>query len=336
MSAVQPSGALLVSIRSGRCPALAHSRKPFNHWMNYQTILDEIAENLRAEFGQHGKVADHIPALAEVPVERFGMALRTRDGEEASCGDASELFSIQSVSKLFSLTLAMNVFGDNLWHRIGREPSGDPFNSLVQLEFEQGVPRNPFINSGAIAVTDRLTSRGDASAEVLQLLSSLSGEQLEVDTVVAKSEMETGYRNLALIALMKEFGKIDNPIPTVLEAYFRQCSIRMNCRQLAKAAGYLCRRGKHPLLPGKEVVTDRQALRINALMLTCGTYDAAGEFAFRVGLPCKSGVGGGIVGVVPDQLSLCVWSPALDENGNSYLGMKALEMFVAKTRLSVF
>ncbi|MEH3086112.1 MAG: glutaminase [Xylophilus ampelinus] len=304
--------------------------------MHYQSILDDIAEAIRPQLGQHGKVADHIPALAQVPVERFGIALRTRDGEEAWAGDAREAFTIQSVSKLFALTLAMRYLGDELWQRIGREPSGDPFNSLVQLEFEQGIPRNPFINAGAIAVSDRLASHGDADAEVLSLLSSLCDEALQVDEEVARSELDAGYRNLALASLMKDFGKIDNPIPQVLEAYFRQCSIRMDCLQLARAAGYLCRRGGHPYRPDEEVVTDRQARRLNALMLTCGTYDAAGEFAFRVGLPCKSGVGGGIVAVVPDRLSLCVWSPALDENGNSFLGMQALEMFVAKTRLSVF
>jgi glutaminase len=304
--------------------------------MHYQSILDDIVESLRPQLGRHGEVADHIPALAEVPADRLGIALRTREGEEAAAGDAAEPFSIQSVSKLFALTLAMQFLGDDLWQRIGREPSGDPFNSLVQLEFEQGIPRNPFINSGAIAVADRLTGRGDAGAEVLALLSDLCDEALAVDEAVAKSEMDAGYRNLALASLMKDFGKIDNPIPQVLESYFRQCSIRMDCRQLARAAGFLCRRGGHPYRPGEAVVTDRQARRLNALMLTCGTYDAAGEFAFRVGLPCKSGVGGGIVAVVPDRLSLCVWSPALDENGNSHLGLEALEMFVAKTRLSVF
>ncbi len=304
--------------------------------MKYQKILDEIEICLRPQLGQNGKVADHIPALAKIPVEKFGMALRTKDGVEAQSGNFDEHFSIQSVSKLFSLTLAMKHLGNDLWQRVGREPSGDPFNSLVQLEFEQGKPRNPFINAGAIAIADRLTSLGNADAEVLKLLSGLCDEPLEVDEEVAASEMDSGYRNLALIALMKEFGKIDNSIPQVLESYFRQCSIRMNCLQLARATGFLCRRGKHPYRSSEEVVSDRQALRLKSLMLTCGTHDAAGEFAFRVGLPCKSGVGGAIVAVVPDELSLCVWSPAFDENGNSVLGMQALEMFVAKTRLSVF
>jgi glutaminase len=135
---------------------------------------------------------------------------------------------------------------------------------------------------------------------------------------------------------MKSFGKIDNDVADVLAMYFHQCAIRMSCVQLARAAGFLCRDGRHPLAGEAEITTERHARRINALMLTCGTYDAAGDVAFSIGLPCKSGVGGGIVAVVPDRLTLCVWSPALDATGNSLLGRKALELFVAKTGLSVF
>lgn len=303
--------------------------------MNFQNVLDEIAAELRPQLGRAGKVADYIPALARVPAKRFGIALRTCDGQEAASGDSTEMFSVQSISKVFSLTLAMKALGDELWERIGREPSGTAFNSLIQLEFEQGVPRNPFINAGAIAVADRLVSLGDAPAAILALLESVCGEPIAIDPEVADSEAANGYRNLAVANFMKSFDKIDNPVAKVLDAYFHQCAIRMNCVQLARAAGYLCRNGAHPY-GGEPVVTDRQARRINSLMLTCGTYDAAGEFAFRVGLPCKSGVGGGIVAILPDELSICVWSPALDHSGNSHLGMQALELFVAKTGLSVF
>ena len=303
--------------------------------MNFQSVLDEINAELRPEMGKAGKVADYIPALGRVPAQRFGIALRTCDGQEAASGDSEEIFSVQSISKVFSLTLAMKAMGEELWQRIGREPSGTAFNSLIQLELEEGVPRNPFINAGAIAVADRLVSLGDAPAMILELLESLCGEPIAIDPEVADSEAENGHRNLAVAHFMKSFGKIDNPVAQVLDAYFHQCAIRMNCVQLARAAGYLCRNGEHPY-GGKAVVTDRQARRINSLMLTCGTYDAAGEFAFRVGLPCKSGVGGGIVAILPDELSLCVWSPALDDSGNSHLGMQALELFVAKTGLSVF
>jgi glutaminase len=306
-----------------------------NASMPFQPLLDEIVSTLRPQLGAEGQVANYIPALARVPAAQFGIALRTFDGEEAHAGDSTTGFSIQSISKLFTLTLGMRELGESLWERIGREPSGNPFNSLVQLESENGVPRNPFINAGAIVVTDRLVSRLDAKAEMLTMLSELCGEQVAVDDEVAASEAATGFRNVALANFMKSFGRIDNDVGAVLDAYFHHCAIHMNCLQLARAAGYLCRDGVHPFT-GKQILTDRQARRVNALMLTCGTYDAAGEFAFRIGLPCKSGVGGGIVAVVPDHLTLCVWSPALEPSGNSLLGIKALELFTSRTGLSIF
>ena len=306
--------------------------------MEFQTVLDEIDAEIRPLLGAAGTVASYIPALARVPAEHFGIALRTRDGEEACAGDARAPFSIQSVSKLFTLTLAMRCLGERLWERIGREPSG-----------------NPFINAGALAVADQLVTQARAAAcgagprdardDILALMTDLAGEHVAFDPEVAASEAATGFRNVALVNFMKSFGKIDNDVADVLDMYFHQCAIRMSCVQLARAAGFLCRDGAHPLRrarPGAAdvdagaVVSDRQTRRINALMLTCGTYDAAGDVAFSIGLPCKSGVGGGIVAVVPDRLTLCVWSPALDAAGNSLLGLKALELFVAKTGLSVF
>jgi len=308
--------------------------------MNFQPVLEQINAEIRPLFGLGGTVASYIPALARVPAAQFGIALRTCDGIEACAGDAATPFSIQSLSKLFTLTLAMRCMGDDLWERIGREPSGSPFNSLVQLENEQGKPRNPFINAGAIAVADRLvshsTSQAGAKADVLALMSSLCNEPIGFDDEVAESEAHTGFRNIALANFMKSFGKIDNDVASVLDLYFHQCALRMTCVQLARAASFLGNDGAHPESGQPQVVTERQARRINALMLTCGTYDAVGDVAFSIGLPCKSGVGGGIVAVVPDQLTLCVWSPALDATGNSLLGMKALELFVGKTGLSIF
>ena len=303
--------------------------------MQFQPLLEDIVATLKPQLGRDGKVASYIPALARVPVGQLGIALRTHDGEEAFAGDATTPFSIQSISKLFTLALGMRELGESLWDRIGREPSGSAFNSLVQLESENGVPRNPFINAGALAVTDRLLGVIDAKAGMLALLSSLCGEPVGFDEEVAASEAATGFRNVALVNFMKSFGRIDNDAGAVLDAYFHDCSIRMSCLQLARAAGFLCRDGLHPFT-GAQVVTERQARRINALMLTCGTYDAAGEFAYRIGLPCKSGVGGGIVAVVPDRLTVCVWSPALEPGGNSVLGIQALELFAARTGLSIF
>lgn len=310
--------------------------------MQFQPILDEITAILQQDLQQHGpggQVASYIPALARVPAGQIGMALRTRDGQEAVAGAGAQPFSIQSISKVFTLTLAMQKLSEEaLWSRIGREPSGTAFNSLVQLEFEHGTPRNPFINAGAIAVADRLIGLfGDtACAALTAFMSDLAGEPIGYDTEVAESEAATGYRNQALANFMKSFGRIDHGVAQVLDLYFHQCALSMSCLQLARAAGYLCSDGAHPLAAGQAVMTERQTRRINALMLTCGTYDAAGEFAYRIGLPCKSGVGGGILAVVPDRLSLVVWSPALDASGNSVLGQKALELFTRRTGLSIF
>ena len=303
--------------------------------MNFDSILAAIALEVRPLFGQ-GKIANYIPALARVPNEQFGIALRTSDGLESSAADAQVPFSIQSISKVFTLTLAMRELGDQLWERLGREPSGDPFNSLIQLEHEQGVPRNPFINAGAIVVADRLISRlPDAKRAVRDFVSMLCGEDIGYDEEVARSEAQTGFRNVALANFIKSFGKLDNPVDEVLDLYFHQCALSMSCVQLARAFAYLCRDGK-AALRDHNVLNERQTRRINALMLTCGTYDAAGEFAFRIGLPSKSGVGGGIVAVLPDRLTVCVWSPELGPSGNSFAGMRALELFVEKTKLSVF
>ncbi len=303
--------------------------------MDYQAVLDGIAAEVAPLVGT-GAVADYIPALARVPPGQFGMALHTVDGHHAGVGAASTAFSIQSLSKVLGLTLALQAVGADLWRHVGREPSGNPFNSLVQLEHEQGKPRNPFINAGAIGVADLLCSMyADPKQALLELVGGLCGEPVRFDPEVAESERRSGHRNMALAHFMKSFGKIDNDVDRVLDVYFHQCALTLNCRQLARAFSFLANRGLHPA-SGDEVVTPRQARRINALMLTCGTYDAAGEFAFLIGLPCKSGVGGGIVAIVPEQMALCVWSPGLDETGNSVAGQRALELFVTQTGLSVF
>lgn len=304
---------------------------------NYQLIIEQITNEIKPDLAPgNGKVADYIPALARVPASKFGLALYSLEASLAGSGDAQEPFSIQSISKVFSLTLAMKLIGEKLWQRIGREPSGDPFNSLIQLEHENGIPRNPLINAGAICVADCLISEtGDAKTAIREFVSELCGETIKFDEEVAASEKAWGFRNAALANFMKSFGNLNNDVEQVLDVYFHQCSLAMNCQQLAKACAYLVNQGVAPA-SGERIVTERQARRINALMLTCGTYDAAGEFAFSVGLPCKSGVGGGIVAIVPKHLSLCVWSPALGPSGNSVAGRHALELFVAKTGLSVF
>lgn len=307
--------------------------------MNYQLILDEIANELTC-LANKGKVADYIPALAKVDPDQFGMSLTLFDGTEYSVGDSNTLFSIQSISKVFTFTLALKFYSTNLYKRIGREPSGNPFNSLVQLEYEHGIPRNPFINAGAINVTDALINHyGNsikASAEICKFIKEISEDpSIIYSETVGTSEMDHGFRNIALANLMKSFNNLDNDVNDVVQTYFNHCAIEMNTKMLSRAMLYLANHGIDPI-NGMEYITEQQAKRINAVMLTCGHYDASGDFAFHVGLPGKSGVGGGIVVVVPKKMGICVWSPGLNAQGNSLLGTMALELFAARTGMSIF
>ena len=284
-----------------------------------------------------GRVADYIPELAKVSSDHFGIAVITADGTEHVAGDADEVFSIQSVSKVFALVAALSICGERVWDRVGKEPSGSAFNSIIQLELEQGRPRNPFINAGAIAVTD-LIVRGsnEAITDILALIRRLAGDDsIAVDAAVAYSEGTTGFRNAALANYMRSFGTIDGSVGTTLDAYFHQCAIAMSCRQLARAGRFLAHGGIDPA-SARTVVSPERARRINALMLTCGHYDASGEFAFRVGLPAKSGVGGGILAIAPGRASIAVWSPGLSPQGNSLLGTTALEELAHGMGWSVF
>jgi glutaminase len=305
--------------------------------MNYQEILNEIAQEIKPLLSE-GKVADYIPALAEVQKEQFAMTLTLFDGTQISTGCSEKLFSIQSISKVFTFTQALKYYGIALYERIGREPSGNPFNSLVQLEYEQGKPRNPFINAGAINVTDMLLSSGGERAyeNLLTFIHGIADDKsISSDERVAISEMEHGYRNLALANLMKSFNNLDNDTDEVVRTYFEHCAIEMNTKMLSRSMLYLANHGLDPLT-NQEYISKSQAKRINAVMLTCGHYDASGDFAYRVGLPGKSGVGGGIVAVVPQQMGICVWSPGLNAQGNSLVGTKALELFTTRTGLSIF
>ncbi|WP_298195151.1 glutaminase [Novosphingobium sp.] len=302
------------------------------------SIVAEIADEMRAAT-ERGRVADYIPPLARISPDRFGMAVVLADGSVHLGGDAEEPFSIQSVSKVFSLTLALGMVGDALWQRVGREPSGSAFNSIVQLETEQGIPRNPFINAGAIVVADVLLAGGtpaEAIAGVLRFVRALAGDEaITIDAAVAAAELATGYRNMALANYMRAFANLQHPVEQALGVYFHQCALAMSCRQLAMAGRFLAHDGRDPAT-GRCIVTPQRARRINALMMLCGHYDNSGEFAFRVGLPGKSGVGGGILAVVPGTASIAVWSPGLNAKGNSQLGALALERLAAATGWSVF
>ncbi|WP_424986072.1 glutaminase [Microbulbifer sp. S227A] len=301
-------------------------------------IVTEIAQEMAAET-ERGNVADYIPPLARIDPNQFALSIITRDGEVISGGDAQTRFSIQSVSKVFTLALGLGRLGDRLWTRVGREPSGDPFNSIVQLEYEKGLPRNPFINAGAIAVTDSILGSfapKEALGEILRFVRFLaSDDDIAIDPDVARSELATGFRNAALANFMRGFGTITSPPEQTLGVYFHHCAIAMTTEQLAASARFLAFDGC--LSPGgARAISARMARQINTLMLTCGHYDGSGEFAFRVGLPGKSGVGGGIMAVVPGQVSIGCWSPGLNAVGNSHLASRALEQLALRTGWSVF
>lgn len=303
--------------------------------LDYQTILDEIHNSLK-NVENTGEVASYIPELAKVSKDRLGIHLQLISGENYSAGDASEKFSIQSVSKVLTLTKAFQLVGNYLWQRVDVEPSGNPFNHLSLLELENGIPRNPLINAGAIVIADVLVSHlKNPKQDFLKFVRELAHDQsIDYNETIAESERETGFNNYAAANLLKSFGNLHNEVEEVLDFYFHQCSIMMDCRQLTNAFFVFANKGK--CLKNVVHLTPSQVKRINAIMLTCGFYDEAGEFAFEVGLPGKSGVGGGIVALLPHNFTIATWAPALNPQGNSYLGMMALEQFTTKTKLSIF
>jgi glutaminase len=303
--------------------------------MNYQQILEEIYLQSKS-LPIIGNIATTIPELANVNPDKFGICLTTIDGKEFSVGDSNEKFSIQSVSKALSVTLAFSHLGEKIWERVGVEPSGNPFNSLVQLEYEKGIPRNPFINAGALVIADMLVSCLEHPKEdFLHFIREISGcDTINYNLKVAQSEKDTGFRNAALTNFLKSFGNINNDVDQVLDFYFHQCSVEMTCKELADAFFFFANEGVTK--NGKQILTSSQAKRINALMQTCGFYDESGEFTYKVGLPGKSGIGGGIAAVLPKQFSVATWNPRLNEKGNSELGMYALEQLTTKTGMSIF
>ncbi len=300
-----------------------------------ESILNQITEDSKKLIGQ-GHVADYIPALAKVDPNQFAIAICDLEGNQYCIGDYQQAFSIQSISKLFTLIQAIQLYGDELWDSVGREPSGQRFNSLVQLETEQGRPRNPFINAGAILVCDRLESRCDSpNYQLTQMLKELSNnDNIRVDQNVALSELEHGSRNAAMAYLMQAFDNIENSVDSVLQSYSHHCAIEMSCLDLATATLALANQGK--TLAGNRILSKQQTRRINALLATCGLYDEAGDFAFKVGLPGKSGVGGGIVAIYPGQYTISVWSPELNQAGNSLAGSYALEQLNKALNFSIY
>lgn len=301
-----------------------------------QQILEDILNDIKNE-PNAGSIATYIPELAKIDPNKFGLHLKFLDGSAYFVGDSMETFSIQSISKVFATALLFSKIDDKMWDRVGKEPSGNPFNSLVQLEYEKGIPRNPLINSGAIVVADMLVDiLQDPKGDFLNFIRYLSSDHtIDYNMSVFESEKNTGFRNVALANFIKSFGNIHNDVNEVLDFYFLMCSVAMSCQQLAESFLLFANHGVHPVT-NEAIMTVSQTKRMNALMQTCGFYDEAGDFTFKVGLPGKSGVGGGIVAILPKKYSVAVWSPKLNAKGNSEAGMKALELLTTKTGYSIF
>jgi glutaminase len=297
-------------------------------------ILSQLNDDMRRD-DDWGAVASYIPELAHIEPAQFAIAVTTADGEVFTAGDADTPFSVQSITKVFTLAIALGRSGDQLWRRVGREPSGRAFNSIVQLEQENGRPRNPFINAGAIVTTDEvLTGRlpREALAEILQFIRAAAGDDnIHINNAVASSEKAHGHRNFALAHFLASCGNLNNTPNKTLGTYFHHCAIEMSARQLAMSGRFLIETTKLP-----RMILPQRIRRLNALMLTCGHYDGSGDFAYRVGLPAKSGVGGGILAIVPGVASVAVWSPGLNRYGNSKKGTEAMASLARDMGWSIF
>jgi glutaminase len=303
---------------------------------NYKKIIKDIYLEVK-KMPDTGTLANYIPELALVDARNFGIHITNTDKLSFGIGDFDKKFSIQSISKLLSLALAYKLEGEKLWERVDVEPSGNPFNSFLQLETDFGKPRNPFINSGAIVVCDVLLSHlKNPKEDFLDFCREISNNpSLNYNKKVAQSEKDTGFRNIAICNFIKSFDNIKNEVAAVIDFYFHICSLEMSCKELSETFLFLA---DDYFTTSKEnsILSMSQAKRINAIMITCGFYNESGEFAFRVGLPGKSGVGGGIVAIHPDKYCIAVWSPKLNEQSNSYKGMLFLEKFTTKTASSIF
>lgn len=303
--------------------------------MNYKEILENVYQKIDA-IKNTGELATYIPELATVDSRKFGVHISTVSNINFGLGDFQEKFSIQSIAKVLSICLAYKHLGETIWNRLGVEPSGNSFNSLVQLESDSGIPRNPFINAGAIVIIDILISTlKNPKEDLLNFIKSLSqNKDIEYSPKIAASEKSVGYRNVALCNFIKSYGNIHNSPEEVLDLYFDLCSLEFSCEQLSELFLFLANNGKTK--NDEQILTKSQSKRINALMQTCGFYDESGEFAFKVGLAGKSGVGGGIIAIHPNQYAIAVWSPKLNKKGNSYRGMRFLEEFTTLSEQSIF
>ncbi|MBL0848992.1 MAG: glutaminase [Candidatus Liberibacter ctenarytainae] len=306
--------------------------------MDLQEIINGIYSDIKPHIGQ-GRVVDYIPELGQVPSNQFGISLALPDGSVFSAGDADVFFSVQSISKVFLLTVTLKKVDEDIWKRINREPFACSFDSIGQLEKGNGVPCNPFVNAGAIVMTDVILEGSSVEHEIenfLNFVRDLANDtSIHINSSVANSEISTGYANIAFANFMRSQGNLKHDVEDVLQVYCHHCALTMNCFQLARSGLYLACRGYNPLT-NKKVISEQQTRCLNAIMLTCGYYENSGDFAYRIGFPGKSGVGGGVLAIVPQKASIAVWSPGLTDSGNSLLGIQALELLSARTGWSIF
>jgi glutaminase len=289
---------------------------------------------------KNGKVADYIPALGKANPNDLSIAIHYPDGRCISAGDIEKKITLQSISKVISLALVLMDRGpDYVFKRVGMEPTGDPFNSIAKLEtMTPAKPLNPMINAGALVVTHMI--KGNSVEERLQRLLSFIQEMANDSTVsyceeVARSEFETAHLNRALCYFLKQHKIIDEDIEQLMELYTKQCAIEMNCLDLARIGVVFAMDGVDPL-SGKQIMPIDVARICKTFMVTCGMYNASGEFAIKIGIPAKSGVSGGIMGAVPERFGIGIFGPALDEKGNSIAGIKLLELLSKNYSLSMF
>ncbi|CAM3662739.1 glutaminase [Flavobacterium gelidilacus] len=304
--------------------------------MDYQKILNDIYNEV-IQLENNGSIAEYIPELAKVDASKFGISLIDNQQNIYNVGNATENFSIQSITKVFTTALIFSEIGNDLWKRVNFEPSGNAFNSLVQLEYENGIPRNPFINAGALVIADLMLEHfEDPKTYFLDFVRTLANSKsINYNLEVVNSEKETGFRNAALVNYIKSYGNIKNNPEDVLDFYYHQCALAMSCEELAKSFQVFSNNGINPY-NNERLLTSSQCKRMNALMQMCGFYDQAGEFTFKVGLPGKSGVGGGVAAVFPNNYTVAVWSPKLNKKGNSVYGLETLERLTTITEASIF
>ncbi len=290
-----------------------------------QAFLEQLYNEIRVI--SDGCLASYIPELARANPDWFGISIVTLDGRVYEVGDVAQKFTIQSISKVFVYGMALEDYGrEKLLKKVGVEPTGDPFNSLIRLDEDSKRPENPMVNAGAIATTSLITGADPADRlnRMLAMFQRYVGSEVFVDVSTFMSERSTGHRNRAMAHLMLNFGMVDPPIDEALDLYFQQCAMLVTTHDLAVMAATLANEGVNPIT-GQRAVGAEHVRDILSVMYTCGMYNFAGEWAFRVGIPAKSGVSGGILAVVPNQAGIAVFSPPLDSHGNSVRGLKVFE-----------